>query len=273
MKVERIRAFRQLLKVRPVFGPFSKTRDAAMIEAIGHGGFDFVILDMEHGPNGLETLEHLIRAAEVSGLVPIVRTRPVGTELVNMVLDLGAGGVQAPQVATPEEAAAVVRAARFAPQGERGVCRYVRAAKYSAMPPAEYFATANEAVVIIQLEGRRALENLESILGVSGLDIVFVGPYDLSQSLGVPGEIEHPRVVECVDRIVQACARRGMACGTFTESVAAAARWVARGMRYISYSVDVGLMSAACAIAAAELRATCEAIGAGQAAQGKEAVS
>ena len=257
MKIERVREFRKQMRERAVFGPFSKTRDPAMIEAIGHAGFDFVILDLEHGPNGLETVENLIRAAEGSGLVPIVRTRPTGTELVNMVLDLGAGGVQAPQVTTPEEAAAVVRATRFAPVGERGVCRYVRAARYSALPPAEYFAIANEAVVVVQLEGRRALEQLDAILDVPGVDIVFIGPYDLSQSLGVPGEVEHPRVVTCVERIVEACRRRNIVCGTFTELVPVAARWAARGMRYLSYSVDVGLMSAACAVAAAELREAC----------------
>jgi len=258
MNIDAVRTFRERLTQGPVFGPFCKTCDPAMIEAMGHAGFDFVILDMEHGPNGLETLQHLIRAAEVSGLLPFVRTRPGNTELVGMALDVGAAGVQAPQVTTAEEAKAVVAAAKFAPQGERGVCRYVRAAAYSAIPAADYFPLANEALTIVQLEGKRALDNLEAILAVPGLDVVFVGPYDLSQSLGVPGQVDHPSVTACVQRIVAACVARKLACGTFTESPAGAAKWVARGLRYVSYSVDVGLLTSACAATVRELKAACK---------------
>ena len=259
MNIQAVRAFREKIGHSPVFGPFSKTCDPAMIEAMGHAGFDFVILDMEHGPNGLETLQHLVRAAELSGLLPIVRTRPGNTELIGMALDIGAAGVQAPQVATPEEAAAAVAAAKFSPRGERGVCRYVRAAGYSSIPAADYFPLANEALMIVQLEGKKALDNLESILAVPGLDVVFVGPYDLSQSLGVPGQVDHPRVVACVQRIVEACVARKLACGTFTESPATAAKWVGRGLRYVSYSVDVGLLHAACAAHVKDLKAACKA--------------
>jgi 4-hydroxy-2-oxoheptanedioate aldolase len=258
MKIEAVRAFKSRLVREPVFGPFSKTCDPAMIEAMGHAGFDFVILDMEHGPNGLETLQNLIRAAELSNLLPIVRTRPGNTELIGMALDIGAAGVQAPQVTTPREAAAAVAAAKFSPQGERGVCRYVRAANYSSIPAAEYFPLANEALLIVQLEGKQALDNLDAILDVPGLDVIFVGPYDLSQSLGVPGQVNHPRVVECVKRIVKACKDRKLACGTFTESPATAASWVAQGLHYVSYSVDVGLMTAACAGHVRELKAACK---------------
>ena len=257
MNIDAVRAFKKKIVREPVFGPFSKTCDPAMIEAMGHAGFDFVILDMEHGPNGLETLQHLIRAAELSGILPIVRTRPGNTELIGMALDVGAAGVQAPQVTTPEEAAAAVAAAKFAPLGERGVCRYVRAARYSSIPAAEYFPLANEALMIVQLEGRRALDNLDRILAVPGLDVVFVGPYDLSQSLGVPGQVDHPRVAECVQRIVEACVAKKLACGTFTESPAAAAKWTARGLRYVSYSVDVGLMTAACSAHVRDLKSAC----------------
>jgi hypothetical protein len=110
-----------------------KTTASDFIEVIGHAGFDFCILDMEHGPAQLETVGHLIRAAEVSGVLPIVRTRDKTPESVAQPLDLGAAGVEVPQVASAEEAKAIVAAARFVPLGHRGVCRFVRAAKFSAM--------------------------------------------------------------------------------------------------------------------------------------------
>ncbi len=119
------------------------------------------------------------------GLLPIVRVLDLRKEPIAKALDIGATGVQVPQVATPEQVRQVLRAARFAPQGQRGVCRFVRAADYSGLPREQYFQQANDALVVIQLEGKEAIGNLEAILSVGGFDIVFIGPYDLSQSLGL----------------------------------------------------------------------------------------
>ena len=114
------------------------------------------------------------------------------------MLDVGAGGIQAPSIACKADAEAVVQAARFAPLGMRGVCRFVRAAGYSSQDRYEYFAQANSAVVILQVEGAAAVRNIGEILSVPGVDIIFVGPYDLSQSLGVPGDVDNPRVTEAM---------------------------------------------------------------------------
>ncbi len=235
----------QLKNGRVLFGVFCKTTAPEFIEIIGHAGFDFCILDMEHGPVQLETLQNLIRAAEGSGVLPIIRTRDMSPASVAQPLDLGVAGIQVPQVASKAEAEAIVDAARFAPAGHRGVCRFVRAAHFSAMSREAYFAAANTALVILQLEGTHLAE-YEKIAEIPGVDILFIGPYDLSQSLGVPGEIEHPRVLEEMRKIIAVAKRKNKTIGVFADSPAQAQRWIGEGVQYIAYSVDVGLFYNVC---------------------------
>lgn len=239
---ELIRQFRQRIAEGPVFGPFSKTSDPAVVETLGFAGFDFIILDMEHGPNSIETVQNLIRAAQLSEIIPIVRVPSGDYEMIGKALDVGAAGVQVPRVSCADDARAAIKHAKFAPLGMRGVCRFVRAAGYSSMNKAGYFKRANETLAIIQIEGQAALDNLDDILAVDGIDIVFVGPYDLSQSLGVPGEVEHPLVIEKMKQIVKVCLDKHMFVGNFTETITQTEMWVAQGLRYMSYSVDVGIV-------------------------------
>lgn len=255
MSLTLVRRFRRRLQQGPVFGTFSKTSDAAVVETLGLAGLDFIILDQEHGPVSFETLQHLIRAADLAGALPLVRTQDRAPEHIGKALDLGAGGVQVPQVTTAEEARQVVAAARFAPLGSRGVCRFVRAAGYSSVPKAQYFRQANEALVIVQLEGETALRNLDAILDVKGVDLVFIGPYDLSQSVGCPGAIDDPRVVARMRTIVRACRDRGLPVGTFVDNPAAAGLWMRQGVRYVACSVDVGILREAGAGLVTALRA------------------
>ncbi|MHC4564639.1 MAG: HpcH/HpaI aldolase family protein [Planctomycetota bacterium] len=239
---ELIRHFRQRIAEGPVFGPFSKTSDPAIVETLGHAGFDFIILDMEHGPNSIETVQNVIRAAQLAEMAPIVRIPSGDYEMIGKALDVGAAGVQVPQVSCAQDVRVAIKHAKFAPLGMRGVCRYVRAAGYSSMDKTDYFRRANETLLIIQIEGQAALDNLDEILAVDGVDIVFVGPYDLSQSLGVPGEVEHPLVIEKMKQIVEVCLGKGVFVGNFTETIPQTEMWVAQGLRYMSYSVDVGIV-------------------------------
>lgn len=237
----------------PVFGPFMKSTDPAFIEVAGYSGFDFVILDMEHGPVGFSDLQNLIRAALVANIIPIVRTSDSSEISIAKPLDLGALGVQIPQVTSGKMAEDCIKAARFFPKGERGVCRFVRAADYSLMPREEYFIKANEILIIIQLEGKEAILDIDNILKVEGIDIIFIGPYDLSQSLGVPGQVNHPLVIEAMNNIVNRARSMGIVVGTFTDTPQAAEMWKKAGVRYISYSVDVGIFAGACSQIVKEL--------------------
>lgn len=242
MNLKRINTFRRNVRTQPVFGPFCKTCDPAIIETLGMVGFDFIILDLEHGPNSVETIQHLIRAAETGNTLSIVRTPSADPEIISKVLDIGAAGIQIPQITCAEDVRRAVQSARFAPEGQRGVCRYVRAAGYSSTDKNAYFKAANKALIIIQLEGKEALNNLDDILNVKGPDIVFIGPYDLSQSLGVPGQVNHPDVIRETRRIVTACRNKKIAVGNFTEQPDQARFWIDKGLTYMSFSVDMGIV-------------------------------
>jgi 4-hydroxy-2-oxoheptanedioate aldolase len=238
--------FRKLISERLVVGTFSKSQDPAFIEIIGHAGFDFVVLDLEHGPNTVLSLQNLIRAAEVTGLFPIVRVKEDTPSLISEVLDVGAAGIQVPKISRKKEAEDVLQAARFVPLGMRGVCRFVRAADYSSLDRYEYFARANTTVIVMQLEGVSAVENLQEILSVPGWDIAFIGPYDLSQSLGVTGQVDDPRVTQMMKTVVDECVKRNVVVGTFVDTIEDARKWSEAGVKYLCYSVDVGLFTEKC---------------------------
>jgi 4-hydroxy-2-oxoheptanedioate aldolase len=245
MKMSFTETRERLKRGEVLMGLFCKTTAPELIEMVGHAGFDFCILDREHGPVQLETLQNLIRAAEVANILPIVRTRNAAPDEVSQPLDLGAAGIQVPQTASVSEAVAVVDACKFAPQGHRGVCRFVRAAQFSSLERNAYFTQANQALVILQLEGT-ALEEYAKIAEVPGVDILFIGPYDLSQALGIPGKIEDPRVLEMARQIIAVAKGNGKAIGVFADTLPQVRHWIAAGVQYIAYSVDVGLFYTAC---------------------------
>ena len=238
---EMINRFREKIKNDAVIGVFSKTADPAFIECLGFSGMDFVILDLEHGPNSVQSLQNLIRAAEISNIFPIVRVKEDNVSVMGEVLDIGAGGIQVPQISSAEDALKVNNLTKFAPEGMRGVCRFVRAADYSCKNRFEYFKDANNAVTVLQIEGKDGIENLKDILATNCADILFIGPYDLSQSLGVPGEIDHPLVEKAMMEIVAQCNQRNVAVGVFTDTIENAKKWISNGVKYIAHSVDVGL--------------------------------
>jgi 4-hydroxy-2-oxoheptanedioate aldolase len=238
-----------------VFGPFMKASDPAMVEVAGHAGFDFVILDMEHAPFTYKNLEDLVRAAELSGTLPIIRAQSSSEIFISKALDLGAKAVQVPHVTNAAEAEASIAAAKFHPLGMRGTDPFVRAAAYSAIPKNQYFSRANENLVILQLEGKEAIGNLDQILDVQGIDIIFIGPYDLSQSMGVPGQVDHPSVTGQMESIVNRAKERGIVVGTFTDTLASARRWTDAGIQYMSYAVDMAIFMDACKALLKQLRA------------------
>lgn len=224
-----------------MIGIFSKTTDSNFIEALGYSGLDFVILDQEHGPVSLETLHNHVRAARCSNLKSIVRVKGVDNNAIGSALDAGADGVQVPNIATPEQAREAVAAARFFPQGNRGVCRFVKAANFGSVPKQKYFKQANNRLVVLQVEGKEGIANLDAILQVEGYDILFIGPYDLSQSLGIPGEIDHPKMKETMAAVAEKARSQGKQLGTFADSVEIAREMQAGGFEYLAYSVDVNI--------------------------------
>ena len=239
--------FREKLKNNEcVYGIFMKTGDPMFVEAASLGGFDYVILDTEHGPVSIESQQNNIRAAEARGAVPVIRLKDSAENTVGKALDIGAYGIQVPQINSAEDARRVVRFAKFYPYGMRGVCRFVRAADYSAKDRYEYFEASKDLLVILQLEGVKAIENLDEILEVDGVDILFIGPYDLSQSLGIPGRVNDPLVVGEMKKIVEKAHKKHKVIGTFVDTPQDLIMWRELGVRYLSYSVDVGVFLDAC---------------------------
>lgn len=219
-------------------GPFMISTDPAMVECAGYVGYDFVLLDMEHGTTTFEQLPNLIRAANVAGVCPVVRV-PRGSDIwIDQALDVGAGAVMVPQIDTAEQARAAVFAAKFSPVGGRGTCRFVRSAGFGSIPGKDYFSKAQDTVVILQAEGKRAVENLDEILDVPGIDVVFVGPYDLSSSLGHVGEINHPEVIECIKGIIAKANAKGVKIGCFADTVEGGKKWRDLGVKFIGYGSD-----------------------------------
>jgi 4-hydroxy-2-oxoheptanedioate aldolase len=223
----------------PLTGVFCELPCPEAVEIIGLAGWDFVIIDCEHAPLTAAQLPGMVRAASAAGIPAIVRVASSNPPAIQHALDAGASGVQIPQIASVEAAKAAIAASRFHPAGERGFNPFVRAADFSLSTTAGFFARANEEVsLILQIESAAGIEAVEGILELPGIDALFVGPYDLSQSLGVPGETSHPKVLAAAERIAKAAEARGVALGVFTNTEQDARRWLQIGVRYLCLSVD-----------------------------------
>lgn len=224
-----------------MLGLFSKTTDSSLIEAIGIAGYDFVIIDQEHGHSNRETLYNHVRAAKSGNIKSIIRVAENNHNLIGAALDANALGVQVPNISTLQDAEKAIEAARFYPLGNRGVCRFVSAASYGEMDKSDYFNDANTKLLILQVEGKDGISNLPEILKLKGFDILFVGPYDLSQSLGHPGQITHPMVLKEILEIKKLANKHGVMLGSFADTLETYTFLVENNFQYIAYSVDIQL--------------------------------
>lgn len=236
----------EILKSKMAIGIFSKTIDSSYVEASGLAGLDFIILDQEHGPISSETLHNHVRAGEIRKMATIVRVKGTDAHSIGSALDSGATGIQVPNINTAEQARVAVNAARFHPKGNRGVCRFVRAASYGSTNKNEYFEKSNEAVVVLQVEGLEGVKNIDDILNVPGYDVLFIGPYDLSQSVGKPGEVSSPEVLDLIEIIANKANKKGVLLGAFCDTPESLKMLKNNGFRYIAYSVDINIYLEAC---------------------------
>lgn len=238
----------------PCIGTFVRM-GAMSVEILGYTGWDFIVADMEHGVHSLSDVLELKRACEAAGITCIVRVPAPRTVDVMRALDAGAAGVQIPQATSPGQVRELCRAARYAPEGNRGACAFSSAAYYSTVPFETHMRQSNEEVLtVVHVENLQAAEAIDEIVETEGLDVVFCGPYDLSQSLGVPGQTEHPRVTELIDRVLRCCRSKGLATGIFVNRPDQLASWLEKGVTYITCATDVGLMAEHCTQRAQELR-------------------
>jgi 4-hydroxy-2-oxoheptanedioate aldolase len=208
-----------------------------LVDLAALAGFDYVLIDTEHGHLGFEAVEHLVRAAEAAGVTPLVRASHNAPAEILRLLDMGAQGVMAPQVSSAADAEAAVRAVKFHPRGNRGLAGS-RAADYGLTGSmAEYVAHANrETMVLALIEDIRALDDFPAILAVEGVDVLFIGASDLAQSMGYPGRPDHPEVRAAIDRVIDQGIAASRIVGVNAATGEAAASHFSRGVRFFALS-------------------------------------
>jgi 2-dehydro-3-deoxyglucarate aldolase/4-hydroxy-2-oxoheptanedioate aldolase len=204
-------------------------------------GLEFVIYDMEHGRCDIGLLAEMVASCRGSRIVPIVRVPDLHFQPLSRVLDMGLRGVMVPRVETRAQAEEIVAQLKYAPLGRRGVALGVAHDLYQAGGP-EFFAEANEStIVILLLETAKAFENLEEIVSVPGADIAWMGHYDLTVSMGIPAQFEHPQFLAAMDALVAACRRHGVAPGFLPATPEGAEHWIRKGFRVLSLGSDIGV--------------------------------
>ena len=238
-----------------VVGPFVIIPSAPLVDTLGYAGMDFCIIDTEHGPVDMQTAMDLVIAAQGTGVAPIIRVGDNDERLILRALDIGAEGVQVPQINTIDDARRVIHSAKYAPLGERGLSIFTRAGNYFRDAGASHTDRQNaETMVVVHIEGKRGLENLDSIMTVDGIDVLFLGPYDISQSLGMPGDVRNPVVEKALQEAAGKARARGRAVGSYAKDVEMGKWLIDLGVQYLSINVDATIYMQACEQIAAALR-------------------
>lgn len=255
--VERLRADETLI------GTFVNLGSAISAEICGSVGFDWVLVDLEHGAGTESDLPGQLQAIAATPASGLVRVESHERSRVVRALDAGAAGVMAPRVDTRAQAEAVVAATCYPPAGNRGVALMNRGAAFGARVGA--FGTTDGLVcVIVQIESAEALGAVDAIAAVDGVDVLFVGPSDLSHALGCFGQFEDAAYVDGVRAVVKACRSAGKAAGVLAGSPADAERYLSEGYRFVGVSGDGGFLAKGAAAAATEMRARTTPGGRGQ---------
>ncbi|MFN8498993.1 MAG: aldolase/citrate lyase family protein [Anaerolineae bacterium] len=238
-----------------VFGTFAWSASPRCVEIIGHAGFDYVMFDAEHSPIDAERLEDLIRASEAAGIPPLVRIPYLHPSLITRTLDSGAAGIIVPQVNSLADAQLAVAGAKYHPLGRRGMA-VARSAGFGLIAAGDdYRAAANrETLLIVQVETRDAVEQLPSILALPGVDGILIGPNDLSQSLGYPGQLDLPLVQGVIHSIVEQCLAANVPVGMFSGDVATLRYWRDQGCRLLLCGTELDLLAAGAQAALAAWR-------------------
>jgi len=249
-------AFRQLLQSsgsHPPVGTWISSASPIVAEAVGHAGFDWGLVDMEHAPLDVMGVVHILQALSGTKMHSVVRVPWNDAVTVKRVLDAGAPTVMFPYVQTVDEARRAVAATRYPPQGVRGMASMSRATHFGMT--SNYFKSANDNVgVILQVETPHAIEQIEAIGGVDGVDALFIGPADLSAAMGHIGQLTHPAVMHLMASAVQRCKAADIPVGTLGNSAEMVAQYRAIGFDFVAVSSDIGFIMRGAQAALAALR-------------------
>jgi 4-hydroxy-2-oxoheptanedioate aldolase len=235
--------FKRALKANKAqIGLWSSLSSNYSVEVIAGAGFDWILLDCEHSPNDLESVLTQLQAAAPYPTHPVVRVPWNDMVNIKRVLDVGAQSLLVPYVSTAEEAKAAVAHTRYPPAGVRGVAGTTRATRFGRVK--DYAKRAHEEIcVLVQVETQSAVDNIEAICAVDGVDGVFIGPADLHASLGYTGEIANPKVKPMIDEAIKRIRKAGKAPGILTPNEADAKHWLGCGGLFVAVGADVGILA------------------------------
>ena len=238
-RLERVRTIRASLRSgTSVVGSWMQLTDSNVAEIMGRSGYQWVAIDMEHGPVSLSQLPDLFRALELGGTLPLARVASPLPINCRQALDQGAAGVVIPMISSAAQLQAIINECHWPPRGRRGV-GFQRANVFGKFFDA-YVQEAQESLIIAQIEHIDAVNNLESIIAVEGLDAIMVGPYDLSASLGITGEFENKKYKDVLTKILEVCAKHKMPCGIHVvqPDTKMLEQRIKEGYTFIAYGVD-----------------------------------
>lgn len=238
-RLERVRSIRSALENGPAsIGSWMQIPDSNIAEIMGRAGYQWVAIDMEHGPVSVSQLPDIFRALELGGTLPLARVASPLPINCRQALDQGAAGVVVPMISSAQQLQAIISECHWPPRGRRGV-GFQRANIFGKFFDA-YVEEAQEALVIAQIEHVDAVNNLESIVKVEGLDAIMVGPYDLSASLGVTGDFENKKYKDVLSKILEICAKQKTPCGIHVvqPDTKMLAQRISEGYTFIAYGVD-----------------------------------
>jgi len=209
-------------------------------------GYDFIFIDMEHGSYSMETIADLIRGAKSVGIGTVIRVPRLETFFISRVLDAGAEGVMVPMTSTKEDAETIVRFGKYTPIGQRGFGSGSGMTDYQPVKTVEFMKEANEhTLMVAQIETKEAIENIDAILSVEGIDVGLIGPNDLSISLGIPDQMNSETQVKAIDKVIETAKKRGKASGIHIGNVEAIKKLRAKGMTVLACNTDIGFQYAA----------------------------
>lgn len=246
MKTPENRFKRAIAEGTRQIGLWSSSGSAAIVEMLGPAGYDWILLDTEHAPSELPDIIAQMRVLTDSPAEAIVRPAWNDAVLIKRFLDAGARTLLVPFVQNDREAVQAVRAMRYPPHGIRGVSVSARANRYGRLT--DYFGRVHdELCLLVQIETRAALENLEAIAAVDGVDVIWLGHFDLTNFLGIPGQFSHPQYRDAVKRIAEAARKHGKAAGYMAADAALGREYLGHGYRMIASGTDQGLLQNAMA--------------------------
>ena len=226
-----------------VIGTWSSLSSPNVINVLGTTDLDFVVIDMEHGSMSFETVENMVRAAEASGISPIVRVWDDHEQTLLRALETGARSVMVPHINSSEKAERVAKCCKYFPEGNRGLSPYTRVHDYTHENIAESLQQENlETFVGILVEGQEGLNNLEEIVKTKGIDLIYLGLFDICQSVGLPGQLNHPKVQNEIERCKDLIQSNGIAAGSMSTDVEFIKMLKKLDYRFIAYLNDAAAM-------------------------------